>query len=101
MTEYISRLQVVIKRLYGLDSAHVSTTPIVETFGGKIVWQGDVETFSIRGHPKAKRCFAWSYQDESGKEQFTAVLELPPVDSELSAVRAALIAQVKNERKET
>ncbi len=99
MSDYIATLQKAIKDLHGCDAVHVSTTPVVETFKGEIVWQGDVETFSIRGHPKAKRCFAWSYQDDRGTTQSTAVLELPPVDSELAAVRAALVAQVKNENK--
>ena len=32
-------------------------------FGDKTVWEGVVESFAITGHPKAKRCYAWSFLD--------------------------------------
>ena len=64
--------------------------PVVETFRGKIVWQGQVEVFALKGHPKAKRCYAWSHE-EDGKRRYVAVLELPPVNSPVTAVRAAIV----------
>ena len=48
-----------------------------ETFQGKTVWEGDVEVFDLIGHPKAKRCYAWAYDVETGSRTL-AVLELPP-----------------------
>jgi hypothetical protein len=69
--------------------------PIVEMFGSKTVWEGVVEAFDLTGHAKAKRCYAWSYHD--GKEtQFVTVLELPPVDSPQTAIRASIVADSKN-----
>jgi hypothetical protein len=100
MSSYISNLQGAIRRLHGLEAVHVRTVPLTEQFEGKILWQGEVETFNVSGHPQALRCFAWAYEDDDGKQQYTAVLELPPVNSERSAVRVA-IAQVKNEDKGT
>src|SRR5688572_17147441 len=96
MSGYIANLQREIRRLYGLDSVHVRTVPLTEQVEGKILWQGEVETFDVAGHSMARRCYAWAYAGDDGKQNYTAILQLPPVDSERSAVRAAL-TQVKNE----
>jgi len=100
MTGYIADLKSEIRRLHGLESVHVRTVPLTEQFEGKILWQGEVETFDVVGHPTARRCFAWGNESDDGKKNYTAVLQLPPVDSERSAVRAAL-AHVKNEDRVT
>jgi hypothetical protein len=42
-------------------------------------------------HPKAKRCYAWSYQDK-GETQYVNVLEIPPVVSPKTAVQAAIVS---------
>jgi hypothetical protein len=55
---------------------------------------GTVEVFDLIGHAKAKRCYAWSYQD-GGETKSTAVLELPPVDSPKSAIKVAIAAKAK------
>jgi hypothetical protein len=97
MSGYIDNLRGAIRRLHGLQAVHLRTVPLTEQFEGKILWQGEVETFSVSGHPQASLCFAWAYQDYDGKQHYTAILELPPVNSERAAVRVALIAQVKNQ----
>jgi hypothetical protein len=100
MKDYIASLQQAIRDLHGCESTHVETTPVVERFQGKVVWEGDVDTFDLRDHPTALRCYAWGYEGEDGKNYYTAVLRTPPVDSPQDAVKAALVAQVKNENKE-
>jgi hypothetical protein len=90
MSSYIADLKGAIWRLHGLEAVHLRTVPLTEQFEGKILWQGKVETFDVSGHPEARRCFAWANEDVDGKQSYTAVLQLPPVDSERSAVRAAL-----------
>jgi hypothetical protein len=92
---YIDELKNVIGRLYECEADHLETVPITETFREQIVWQGEVEGFNVRGHPKAKRCYAWAYTDDDGKRKYTAVLELPPVDSPRSAVKAAIVAEAR------
>lgn len=57
-----------------------------------MVWEGVVEVFKIDGHPKAKRCYAWSYQDK-GETQFVTALEIPPVTSPQTAVKAVIASQ--------
>lgn len=92
---YIDELKDVIRRLHGCEAEHVATLPVKEVFQGQIVWQGDVEAFDLRGHPKAKRCYAWAHATDDKGKRYVAVLELPPVDSAQSAVRAAIVEEVK------
>jgi hypothetical protein len=95
MSEYLARLKDSIRRLHGCDSTHVESVPIVETFGGQTVWEGVVEVYSLLDHPKAKRCYAWSLSQGEAGERSIAVLEIPPIDSPLAAVRASIIAESK------
>ena len=60
-------------------------------FGKKTVWEGVVESFALAGHPKANRCYAWSYKDK-GETQYVNALEIPPVVSPETAVRAAILS---------
>jgi hypothetical protein len=51
-------------------------------------------------HPKAKRCFAWSHNDGKGDsdERFVTVLEIPPVVSPETAVKVAIVAEVRGKK---
>jgi hypothetical protein len=53
--------------------------------------KGVVESFALTGHPKAKRCYARSYQD-NGETQYVTALEIPPVVSPKTAVQAAIVS---------
>ena len=79
--------------MHKCGSTHVESVPVHEVFQGQTVWQGDVEVFNLIGHPKAKRCYGWSYGEP---EEFITILELPPVDSPQSAVKVGVSYQVKN-----
>jgi hypothetical protein len=92
---YIAELQKAIRQLHGCEADHFETVPITETFQGRTIWQGEVEVFNLRGHPKASRAYAWSHETDKGK-RYVAVLELPPVDSAQTAVRAAIIDEIRN-----
>jgi hypothetical protein len=100
MSDYIAEIQSVFLKLHGCDAAYVETVPVEEVFQGETIWQGDVEVFDLRGHPKAKRGYGWGYTttDEGGRRYFT-VLELPPVDSPQAAVKAAIMSEIQNARK--
>ncbi|MBA3247358.1 MAG: hypothetical protein H0T63_04665 [Pyrinomonadaceae bacterium] len=98
--DYIDELRVAIRRLHGCEAEHVETVPVKETFRGQTVWQGEVEVFNIRGHPKAKRAYAWSHERDKGK-RYVAVLEIPPVDSAQAAVRAAIVQENRSAREKT
>ena len=100
MSDYIGELQAVFTKLHNCDADYVETVPVVEEFQGETIWQGDVEVFDIRGHPKATRGYGWGYvtNEEGGRRYFT-VLELPPVDSPQTAVKAAIMSEIQNARK--
>ena len=93
--EYIERLQMVIRHFHKCDAEHFGTQPVKEVFGGQIVWEGDVEVFNVTGHPRAKRAYAWSQDQGTPQEKFTAVLEIPPVKSALDAVKVSIVADLK------
>ena len=93
--EYIERLQVVIHHLHHADSKWLASVPVLETFQGKTVWEGNVEFFELINHPKAKRCYAWSDQDPM-QEHIHAILELPPVKSAQDAVKVSIVQQFKS-----
>ena len=94
--EYIERLQMVIFELHGCDSRHVESVPVHEVFRGETVWNGIVEVFGLVGHPKAKRCYGWSYGEP---EEFITILEIPPVVDAQSAVKVGVAYQIKKARK--
>jgi hypothetical protein len=98
--DYIGELIAVFTKLHNCDAEYVETVPVVEEFQGETIFQGDVEVFDIRGHPKATRGYGWGYvTSESGGRRYFTVLELPPVDSPQTAVKAAIMSEIKNARK--
>lgn len=96
--DYIESLIDAIHRLHGCKASYLETIPVTEVFQGKIVWQGDVEVFQIRGHPTAKRCYAWAHDNDKAGKRYVAVLKIPPVDSAENAVKAAIVAELKSKR---
>ncbi len=99
MSDYIAEIKAVFLKLHNCDAEYVETVPVVEGFQGETIWQGDVEVFDIRGHPKATRGYGWGYTTtESGGRRYFTVLELPPVTSPQTAVQAAIMSEIKNAR---
>jgi hypothetical protein len=98
---YLARLQTAIMHLHGCGAVHRDTVPVHEVFRGETVWKGEVEVFDLNGHPKAKRCYGWSHPegDDNRGERFVAVLEIPPVDSPQTAVKASIVSDLKNQPK--
>jgi hypothetical protein len=101
--DYIGELKTAIRNLHGCESEYVETVPVTESFRGETIWNGDVEVFDIRGHPKAKRAYAWSHATGKNDQarRYVAVLELPPVESPETAVKVAVAAEIKNAREKT
>ena len=74
------------------EAAKLGARHVHEVFRGETAWKGNVEVFDLTGHPKAKRCYGWSYGEP---EQFITILEIPPVDSPESAVKVGVAYQIK------
>ena len=80
--------------MHRCNAEYFESVPVLEMFGSQVAWEGVVDVFNITGNPKAKRCYAWSYQGDKD-EQYVTVLEIPPVDSPSSAVRASIASQAR------
>lgn len=96
----IEALARKVGELHDCESRHLETVPVIETFQGQTVWQGEVEVFGLRGHPKASRCYAWEHatgEDDAGKRIVT-VLGLPPIVSAQTAVRAAIVDEIRRRK---
>jgi hypothetical protein len=95
--DYIARLQVTVSQLHNCGALWRETVHVKEEYKGQTIWEGDVEIFDLNGHPKAKRCYGWTYGEP---EQFITILELPPVNSAETAVKVGVAYQIKKQRKE-
>jgi hypothetical protein len=83
-----------IEAQHGCAATFVQSVPVKETFSGKTVWEGNVHTFKINGHPQANQAYAWSSSIEgSDKRRFFAVLHIPPITSPVDAVRAVIVTE--------
>jgi hypothetical protein len=98
---YLARLQVAVSQLHNCGAVWRETVPVHEVFREETVWKGEVEVFDLIGHAKAKRCYGWSHpegEDDQG-ERFVTVLDIPPVNSAETAVRASIVSDSKNHKK--
>ena len=91
-----NQLKEAIEAQHGGTATFVQAGLVKETFKGSTVWEGVVHVFDLEGNPKAARAYAWSSPIEgSTKRRFFAVLGIPPVNSPVDAVRAAIVAEHK------
>jgi hypothetical protein len=95
--KYIEELRRVIKRLHGVESRHVASVPVKETFQEKTVWEGVVGVFELIGHPKASKAYAWAHDMDDPKHpiRHITVLHMDSVTSPVLAVRAAVIQEFR------
>ena len=92
MTES-DRLRKTIRDLHGVESTHLPSVRVQETFQGQTVWEGVVEVFGLKGHPKAGLAYAWSYETDDGGRRYVAVLGVHPIKTAQDAVRVSIAAE--------
>lgn len=94
---YLDELRDVIRHLHGGEATHVASVPVKETHQGMTVWEGIVEVFDLKGHPKANRVYAWAHETDNPTRptRHVAVLHGGIVDSPLAAVRAAIVHEFR------
>ncbi len=99
MKPHIQELKEVIQRLHGVESTHVESVPVKESFQGKTVWEGVVEVFHLHGHPKAEKAYAWTHETDDPKnpKRHITVLHIHPITSALEAVRAAIVQEYREQ----
>jgi hypothetical protein len=97
---HIEELKDVIRKLHGVDSTHRESVPVKEVFNGETVWEGIVEVFTLHGHPKANTAYAWSHEtdDPDAPRRSVTVLHTPPAVSPITAVRVAIMQELKELR---
>jgi hypothetical protein len=95
---HIDDLKAIIHKLHGAEATHRESVPVKEVFQGKTVWDGIVEVFDLRGHPKANTAYAWLHDtgDPARPTQHVTVLHVPPVVSPITAVRAFIVQEFRN-----
>jgi hypothetical protein len=91
-TDYLFRLNAAIMQRYDCAAAWRDTVAVHEVSQGQTVWRGDVEIFDLAGHPTASVCYAWCQPDTDKGKRTITVLEIPPVASPETAVRASIAA---------
>jgi hypothetical protein len=92
----IEELQDVIRRIHGVDSEHIQSVPVKEEFQGQTVWEGVVEVFNLKDHPKAARVYAWMHETDPGRWRHVTVLHIHPIKSAQDAVKAAIVQEFRN-----
>ncbi len=91
---------MAIQQLHDCGANYRETVPVEEVFEGRTIWKGEVEVFDLYGHDKAKVCYGWSHnegKDDKG-ERFVTVLQIPPVISPETAVKVAIVAEVRTKK---
>jgi hypothetical protein len=95
---HIDDLRNVIHKLHGGKATHIESVPVKEVFEGKTVWEGVVEVFRIKGHPKTDKVYAWAHDtdDPDNPRRHVTVLHIPPAISPITAVRVAILEEFRN-----
>jgi hypothetical protein len=95
---HIDELKTIIHKLHGAEATHRESVPVKEVFGGKTIWDGIVEVFDLKGHPKTNTVYAWSHDtdDPANPKRHVTVLHIDPALSPLEAVRVAIIQEFRN-----
>ncbi len=98
---HIEQLREVIQKLHGFTPTHRESVPVTEAFQGQTVWDGVVEVFDLKGHPKTHRVYAWMHDtgDPAEPKRHVTVLHIPPVISPQTAVKAAIVQEFKDRAK--
>ena len=88
---HIERSKSAIERTHHCQAKWVATGAIEHKVEGERIWKGEVETFVLIGHPKARRAFGWVQpgRGQTGEPRFVVVLEIPPVISAQTAVHTS------------
>lgn len=101
MTEIEADLRASVEKMHGGTATFAQSVPVSEKFEGKTVWEGIVHIFDLAGNPLADRAYAWSSPIEgSDKRRFFAVLHMGGIKSPVDAVRAAIVAEQRQSRRD-
>lgn len=91
--DYLTVIEAAIRVQHNCSPTHRETVFVHEkTRQNETVWEGFVEVFNIKGHRKAKVCYAWEDVAGDGSRKIFTVMESKIVDSPWRAVQAAIFS---------
>jgi hypothetical protein len=90
MSKRIEDIRLIVEVRHDCAAKHECSVPVIQLYGKNEIWEGVVEVFRLSGHPNARRCYAWNVTNDHADPRYVTVLELPPVFSPHTAVRAAI-----------
>jgi hypothetical protein len=94
----VESLKAAVEGLHGGTATFVQAVPVREMFKRDVVWEGVVHVFDLNLQGEMKRAYAWTSPIEgSDKRRFFAVVAVPPINSPVDAVRAAIVTEHKKE----
>lgn len=97
----IDELKKTVEKLHGGMATHAGTVAVKEEFNGKIIWEGHVEVFDLTGKKLATRAYAWMHGlDDTKAKRHVAVLHVPAVDSPQAAVKAVIVYEYRQQKKQ-
>jgi hypothetical protein len=93
----IEELQLAIQGMHNVVATHKESVPVKEVFQGKTVWDGIVEVFHIKGHPKTDIAYAWFHKPEDPDQPWKTitVLHINPALTPLAAVQAFIVQEFR------
>jgi hypothetical protein len=62
-----------------------------------VAWEGEVEVFTVTGHPKAAHAYAWEHETDDGNRAFAASGCRRSISAQ-DAVRAAIVVETHRPR---
>jgi hypothetical protein len=94
---HIEELRDVIHHLHGGEATHGESVPVKEVFRGETVWEGIVEVFHLKDHPKTDTVYAWLHDTGDPEKPYrpVTVLRIHPALSPIDAVRAFIVQEFR------
>jgi hypothetical protein len=96
----INELREVIWKVHGSRAVHLKSVRVKEVYQRKTVWDGVVQVFLLRNHPKTKKVYAWSHatNNPENPKRHVTVLHIPPAITPKNAVKVALLQEFRDAR---
>ena len=92
-----SELARAFERQHGWKALGPESVPVVETFQGAGVRNGEVQVSELLGHATATRGYARFYPTGGSRTRFHAVLDVGPADSSRTPRKPAVCAAIPAE----
>ena len=86
--------QRAFRDLHHCTAAFVRTDHVTESMNGSVIWERDVQVFTLTDHPTATEGYAWREEHKNGKTETYAVVSGGAIDSPKMAVRATILVDI-------